>query len=104
MPSMSAQATAPSIPSTATRSAGVPLAQRDAGYHAFLMLRIAFTVAPIAFGLDKFFNVMVDWTQYLAPWINDIVPGNAHDAMHIVGIVEIAAGLLVAVRPRFGAP
>jgi hypothetical protein len=47
----------------------------DVGYQAFLLLRIAFTVAPIAFGLDKFFNVMVDWEAYLAPWINDIVPG-----------------------------
>ena len=75
-----------------------------AGYHAYLLLRLAFTVAPIAFGLDKFFNVLVDWTQYLAPWINDILPGNAHDAMHLVGVVEIAAGLLVAVKPRYGAP
>jgi uncharacterized membrane protein YphA (DoxX/SURF4 family) len=75
-----------------------------AGYQAYLLLRLAFTVAPIAFGLDKFFNVLVDWTQYLAPWINDILPGNAHDAMHLVGVVEIAAGLLVAVKPRYGAP
>src|SRR5688500_553091 len=76
----------------------------DAGHDAFLILRLAFTVAPIAFGLDKFFDVMVDWEQYLAPWINDIVPGDAGDAMHIVGVVEILAGLLVAVVPRFGAP
>src|SRR3954454_2809391 len=76
----------------------------DPAYQAFMLLRLAFTVAPIAFGLDKFFNVMVDWEQYLAPWINDIVPGNASDAMHIVGVVEILAGLLVAVRPRYGAP
>ena len=78
--------------------------REDAGYQAFLLLRIAFTVAPIAFGLDKFFNVMVDWTQYLAPWINDILPGDASDGMHIVGVVEIAAGLVVAVKPKFGAP
>jgi len=75
-----------------------------AGYQAYLLLRIAFTVAPIAFGLDKFFNVMVDWPQYLAPWINDILPGNGQDAMHLVGVIEIAAGLLVAVKPRYGAP
>ena len=76
----------------------------DAGYQAFTLLRVAFTVAPILFGLDKFFNVLVDWQQYLAPWINDIVPGSARDAMHIVGVVEIAAGLAVAVKPRYGAP
>jgi hypothetical protein len=76
----------------------------DPGYQAFVLLRVAFTVAPIAFGLDKFFDVMVDWTQYLAPWVNDILPGDAHDGMRIVGVVEIVAGLTVAVRPRFGAP
>ena len=78
--------------------------ERDAGYQAFLMLRIAFTVAPILFGLDKFFNVMVDWPKYLAPWINDILPGTAQTGMYIVGVVEIVAGLVVAVRPRFGGP
>jgi hypothetical protein len=70
---------------------------------AFQLLRTVFVIAPIAFGLDKFTNVLTDWTIYLAPWINDIVPGNAHDAMYIVGAVEIAAGFLVAVAPRFGA-
>ena len=71
---------------------------------ATLLLRIAFTVAPILFGLDKFFNVMVDWTQYLAPWINDILPGNAQTGMYIVGAIEIVAGLVVLVRPKYGAP
>jgi uncharacterized membrane protein YphA (DoxX/SURF4 family) len=70
---------------------------------AFLLLRIAFTVAPILFGLDKFANVLTDdWTRYLAPAFNDVIPGNAADAMHIVGVVEIAAGLVVALTPRFG--
>ena len=75
----------------------------DPGYQAFLLLRIAFTVAPILFGLDKFFNVLVDWEVYLAPWINDIVPGSASTAMHLVGIVEIVAGIAVALKPRYGA-
>src|SRR4051812_46824565 len=61
----------------------------DPIYQAFTLLRIAFTVAPILFGLDKFFGVMVDWEQYLAPWINDIVPGSAATAMHLVGVIEI---------------
>jgi hypothetical protein len=69
---------------------------------AFLILRSAFTVAPIVFGLDKFFNVMVDWSTYLAPWLDRLVPGSATDFMRVVGVVEIAAGLLVAVRPRLG--
>ena len=77
---------------------------RDAGYQAFLMLRVAFAVAPIAFGLDKFFNVLVDWPIYLAPWINDIAPGSGQDFMYVVGGVEILAGVLVAIKPRYGAP
>jgi uncharacterized membrane protein YphA (DoxX/SURF4 family) len=76
----------------------------SAGYQAFLLLRLAFTVAPILFGLDKFFDVMVDWDRYLAPWIDDIVPGSANDAMYAVGAVEIVAGLVVALKPRYGAP
>jgi uncharacterized membrane protein YphA (DoxX/SURF4 family) len=79
------------------------LTRGDAGAQAFLLLRIAFTVAPIAFGLDKFFGVMVDWDQYLAPWIDDILPGSASDAMYAVGAIEIVAGLAVAVVPRYGA-
>jgi uncharacterized membrane protein YphA (DoxX/SURF4 family) len=75
----------------------------DPAYQAFLLLRIVFAVAPIAFGLDKFFNVLVDWEVYLAPWIDDILPGSASTAMHLVGIVEIAAGLAVALKPRYGA-
>ena len=75
----------------------------DPAYQAFLLLRIAFTVAPIVFGFDKFFNVLVDWEGYLAPWINDLVPGSASTAMHLVGIVEIVAGLTVALKPRYGA-
>jgi len=82
----------------------VPFTQRDAGYQAFLMLRIAFSVAPILFGLDKFFNVLTDWPQYLAGWVDDLMPGSAQDFMYAVGGIEIVAGVLVAVRPRYGAP
>jgi hypothetical protein len=76
---------------------------RDPRYQAFALMRLAFTVAPIAFGLDKFFNVMVDWPIYLAPWINDIAPGSAQDFMYFVGATEIVAGLAVALKPRYGA-
>jgi uncharacterized membrane protein YphA (DoxX/SURF4 family) len=76
---------------------GDPVAQ------AFTLLRIAFTVAPIVFGIDKFAGVLTDdWTRYLAPVFNDVIPGSAADAMHLVGVVEILAGLAVAVAPRFG--
>ena len=80
------------------------LRSREVGYQAYTMLRVAFAVAPIAFGLDKFFNVLVDWPIYLAPWINDIAPGSGQDFMYFVGAVEILAGVLVAIRPKYGAP
>jgi hypothetical protein len=80
------------------------LLHADPGVQAFLLLRIAFTVVPIVMGLDKFANVLTDdWTRYLAPVFNDIIPGSAGDAMHIVGVIEIVAGLVVATMPRFGA-
>src|SRR4051812_21412754 len=77
--------------------------RRDPAAQAFLLLRIAFTVAPILFGLDKFAEVLTDdWTKYLATQFNDILPGSAQDAMYLVGVVEIVAGLVVLVAPRFG--
>ncbi len=81
----------------------IAVARSDPAYQAFLLLRTVFTVAPILFGLDKFANLLVDWPGYLAPWIDDIVPGTAQQAMYAVGVIEVMAGLLVAVRPRYGA-
>src|SRR5215204_2482825 len=90
----------------ALRPAPIPRREvltRDPAAQAFMLLRIAFTVAPILFGLDKFANVLTDdWTRYLAVEFNDIIPGSTADAMHLVGIVEIVAGLTVAIAPRFG--
>src|SRR5918999_1557734 len=76
---------------------------RDARFQAYTLLRTGFAVAPILFGLDKFFDVLVEWPRYLAPWVNDVAPGSAQDFMYVVGGVEILAGLLVAVKPRYGA-
>ena len=70
---------------------------------AFFLLRTVFVVAPIAFGLDKFVEVLTEWDRYLAPWIDDIIPGSAHQAMLAVGIIEIVAGIVVAIIPRYGA-
>jgi uncharacterized membrane protein len=75
----------------------------DPSRQAFLLLRTVFTVAPIVFGLDKFANAMTDWPAYLAPLVNDIVPGTAQQAMYVVGVVEIIAGVVVALLPRYGA-
>jgi uncharacterized membrane protein YphA (DoxX/SURF4 family) len=83
-----------------------PLATRlrsDPAYQGFLLLRSLFTIAPIAFGADKFANVMVDWEKYLAPWIRDASPLSATHTMYVVGVIEIVAGLAVAVKPRYAA-
>ena len=77
---------------------------RNAAFQVFRVLRLGFTVAPILFGIDKFFNWTVHWPDYLAGWINNIAPGSAQDFMYFVGAVEIAAGLAVAVAPVVGAP
>jgi hypothetical protein len=74
----------------------------DPRFQAFALLRIGLTVAPILFGLDKFLDWLVDWRIYLAPEIDDLIPGNAHQAMLAVGVVEIVAGLVVALRPKWG--
>lgn len=78
------------------------LTRTDPATQAFVLLRTVFTVAPILFGLDKFFNLLVDWPVYLAPWIDSIVPGTPQTAMYMVGVIEIVAGVLVALRPKWG--
>ncbi|HEY5014137.1 MAG TPA: hypothetical protein VIK61_15740, partial [Acidimicrobiia bacterium] len=74
----------------------------DPAYQAFWLLRVGFTVAPILFGLDKYFHVLVNWDRYLAPVIVRQTPWTAHEMMYAVGAIEIVAGLVVALRPRFG--
>ncbi len=75
----------------------------DPAYGAFLLLRLGFVVLPLLMGLDKFFNVMVDWPDYLAPWIVDVIPVSAETAMLVVGVVEILAAVMIAIRPRYAA-
>jgi uncharacterized membrane protein YphA (DoxX/SURF4 family) len=75
----------------------------DARCQAFMLLRLGYTVLPLAMGIDKFFNAMVSWPDYLAGWINDIAPGTAQQFMYFVGAVEILAGLLVLLKPRYAA-
>ena len=74
-----------------------------AARQAFLVLRLGFTAAPILFGIDKFFNWTVHWPDYLAGWINGIMPGSGQDFMYFVGAVEIVAGIVVLLKPRYGA-
>ena len=86
---------------TAVRRRPIP-ARDNPAYQAYLILRTGFVVAPILFGLDKFTNLLADWTTYLAPAIDRLVPGSASSAMLAIGVVEVVAGLVVAVRPKVG--
>ena len=83
------------------QAAGV--AERSSpAYQAYQILHFAFTVVPILAGADKFFHFLCNWDQYLAPWVVNVSPFSGHTLMLTVGIVEIAAGILVAIQPRIG--
>ena len=85
-----------------TRSGSRPLLRRDAAYQAFLLLRTAFVVAPVVFGVDKFTNLLTDWVRYLAPSIAHLSPFTPTTTMYAVGVVEVVAGVVVALHPRLG--
>jgi hypothetical protein len=76
--------------------------RNDAAYQAWQILRVAFIVAPIVFGLDKFFGLLVNWDQYLAPIFAQLSPIGGHGLMLVIGVVEVIAGLIVLWRPRIG--
>jgi hypothetical protein len=77
-------------------------AREDVAYQAFRILQVAFVLAPIIAGIDKFFGVLVNWDQYLSPTIAGVLPVAPHTFMMIVGVIEIVAGLIVAVKPYYG--
>jgi hypothetical protein len=72
-------------------------------YQAYLILYAGFVALPILAGLDKFFHLLVNWDQYLAPLVTRLLPVSGHTFMLAIGVIEVAAGLLVAFRPRIGA-
>lgn len=82
-------------------------ARSDPAYGAFLLLRVGFTVLPIVMGLDKFFNLLTtspaNWEGYLAGWIADLSPLSPTHTMMVVGVIEIVAGIAVAIKPRYAA-
>lgn len=83
-------------PTTSVPSASA--ASQSPAHQAYQILHVGFTLAPIIAGLDKFFNVLTDWEQYLAPVFADLV--GAQTFMYVVGAIEIVAGIGVALRPR----
>jgi hypothetical protein len=72
----------------------------SAARQAFQILRIGFTVAPILAGLDKFFDVLVDWDKYISPMASNVLGGYGHQFMLVVGVIEIIAGIGVFLKPR----
>ncbi|AMB41084.1 MULTISPECIES: hypothetical protein [Paenarthrobacter] len=89
-------------PSTAHAVSTTTVLEDRTSRQAFVLLRTIFTVAPILFGLDKFTNLLTDWTAYLAPAATTVIPVPAQTFMYGVGIIEIIAGIIVALRPRIG--
>lgn len=69
-------------------------------YEAYRILHVGFTVAPIVAGLDKFFNLLVNWEQYLPPFVSNLLGGYGHELMLVVGVIEIIAGLGVFFKPK----
>jgi uncharacterized membrane protein YphA (DoxX/SURF4 family) len=92
-------AVSPAAPTTirATRSS-----LREPAYQAYLVLRTAFVAAPILFGIDKFFNWMTHWLKYLWVGVPNVIGVSPQYFMYAVGVVEIAAGVLVLIWPRVG--
>lgn len=72
----------------------------DPGYQAYQILHVAFVAAPILAGLDKFFHLLVNWDQYLAPFVNNLLGGHGHAFMLVVGVIEVVAGVGVALKPK----
>ena len=93
----------PAARPAATETSTQTRRRSDPAYQAYRLLHLAFTVLPLAMGIDKYFNAMVDWPTYLAGWIHTILPGTPQQVMYGVGGVEILAGILVALKPRYAA-
>jgi hypothetical protein len=90
------------LPATTAVSGASTLAAQPA-YQAFAILYVGFAALPVIAGVDKFFHVLINWDQYLAPMVAQYLPVTGHTFMLAVGVIEILAGLLVAIRPRIGA-
>src|SRR3954469_16962555 len=66
---------------------------------AWWTLRVSFGLVPLLAGLDKFFNLLVDWPKYIAPAFAHLIPMQPQGFMHLVGVIEIAAGIGVLFTP-----
>ena len=103
-PTLHPNAVAPvaTVPATPAVGRAAAFSLKEPAYQAYLVLRTAFVVAPILFGIDKFFNWMTYWPKYLWVGIPSVISVSPQNFMYAVGVVEIAAGLLVLIWPRIG--
>lgn len=86
---------------SATRQMSLERLRSEPALGAFWILRIGFVALPLWMGIDKFVNGLTYWPDYLAPWIIGLLPFSAQAAMYVVGVVEIVAGVAIAVKPRY---
>lgn len=91
--------------STTRRTAQRPISpeqlRSEPAFTAFWILRIGFVVLPLWMGIDKFVNALTYWPDYLAPWIVELLPFSAQTAMYVVGVIEMVAGVAIAIKPRY---
>src|SRR5690242_7379788 len=78
------------------------IANSTPSYQAYQILHIGFVALPVIAGIDKFLHLLVNWDIYLAPAIARLSPVGGHGMMLAIGVIEVVAGLLVAVKPRIG--
>ena len=90
------------VASDYTKQTNVMTAKRSASERVVSLLKITYGIVPIVAGADKFMHLLVNWDQYLAPVIADMIPFSAHTFMLIVGVIEIIAGIIVLVKPKIG--
>ena len=89
-------------------SEGASVARSDVklvrhAHEAYELLHVAFVIAPLVAGIDKFFHVLTNWDKYLAPQVASALPVSVHTFMGVVGVIEMVAAIIVLVRPRVGA-
>ncbi len=90
-------------PSVGWRSHALARVEAEPAYGAFILLWLGFIAIPLIMGLDKFFNILTNWENYLAPWIENMSPFSAHGTMLAIGVVEIVAAVAMVLRPRYAA-
>src|SRR2546430_15848280 len=83
-------------------NASVGIRTQSPAYQAYQVLHLAFVVAPVIAGADKFFHFLVNWDQYLSPLVTRMLPMSGHTFMLGVGLIEIVAGVFGGLMSAVG--